>query len=241
MSGPAWRPARIAEVRKTTAHASVLTLDVPGWVSSAPGQHLDVRLTAEDGYQAERSYSIASFGAGDHVEIAVDTVTGGEVSPYFTEAAEPGDMLEVKGPLGGYFVWHESDAAPVQLIAGGSGVVPLLAIARARAASTSNQAPFRLLYSVRSAEDAMYRDEILALAGDAIEVTWAYTRTAPAGWPGPVGRLTEPRIAAAIWPPDAAPLTFICGPTRFVEAAADALVAVGHDPARIRTERFGGA
>lgn len=234
-----WLPARIAAVRPTTSHARILTLDVPGWPGNDPGQHLDIRLTAEDGYQAERSYSIASSGPGERVELAVDTVPDGEVSPFLVEIAEVGDALEVKGPLGAYFVWHETDPDPVQLIAGGSGIVPLLAMARAHDHSGS-AAPFRLLYSVRSAADALYRDEILDLGRRSLDLTWAYTRTAPEGWPDPVGRLTPERVAAATLSPAQHPLTFICGPTRFVEAAADAMVAAGHDPARVRTERFGG-
>ncbi|MCX6501472.1 MAG: ferredoxin reductase [Microbacterium sp.] len=234
-----WLPARITDVQPTTAHARVLTVEVPGWPGNEPGQHLDVRLTAEDGYQAERSYSIASSGPGTSLELGVDVVPDGEVSPYLGEIAEIGDMLEVKGPLGAYFVWDAADPSPVQLIAGGSGIVPLLAMTRARD-RRADAAPFRLLYSVRSPEDAMYRSEIEELGARTLELTWAYTRSAPDGWSGPVGRLTPARVAAASWAPDARPLTFVCGPTSFVEAVADALVAAGHDPARVRTERFGG-
>ncbi len=234
-----WLSARIAAAHPTTSHARVLTLEVPGWPGNDPGQHLDIRLTAEDGYQAERSYSIASSGPGQRVELAVDTVPDGEVSPFLVEVAEVGDELEVKGPLGAYFVWHGTDSDPVQLIAGGSGIVPLLAMARAHDA-TGSPVPFRLLYSVRTPEDALYRNELLALGERSLQLTWAYTRGAPEGWTDPVGRLTPERIAAATWDPGDAPLTFICGPTRFVEAAADAMVAAGHDPARVRTERFGG-
>lgn len=234
-----WLPARIAAVRPETPHARVLTLDVPDWPGNEPGQHLDVRLTAEDGYQAERSYSVASSGPGTHVELGVDVVPDGEVSPYLGEIAEVGDELEVKGPLGAYFVWDATDPSPVQLIAGGSGIVPLIAMARARAALDSGPG-FRMLYSVRSAEDAMYRAELEALAETGLELTYAYTRAAPEGWAGEVGRLTAERVGAAAWAPAEMPLTFVCGPTRFVEAVADALVTGGHDPARVRTERFGG-
>ncbi|MBT0993433.1 oxidoreductase [Cellulomonas sp. DKR-3] len=232
-------PARVAEAVPSTAHARVLRLAVPGWPGNLPGQHLDVRLTAEDGYQAERSYSIASSGPGELVELAVDEVVDGEVSHYLVRVVEPGDAMEVKGPLGAYFVWDAGDPSPVQLVAGGSGIVPLLAMLRARVAGGVG-GPFRLLYSVRSAADAMYRDEIDALASGDIEVTWAYTRAAPDGWGGRVGRLGPTEVAAATWPPDQKPLTYVCGPTGFVEAAADALVAAGHDPLRVRTERFGG-
>ena len=235
-----WLPATVAAVRSETAHARVLTVHVPGWPGNDPGQHLDVRLTAEDGYQAERSYSIASSGPGEDVELGVDVVPDGEVSPYLGGIAEVGDALEVKGPLGEYFVWDAADPAPVQLIAGGSGIVPLIAMMRAHAASGSTTS-FRLLYSVRSAEDAMYRVELKTLAGPLAEITLAYTRVGPDGWSGPVGRLTPGRIAELTWPPSAGPLTFVCGPTGFVEATADALVAAGHDPVRVRTERFGGS
>jgi ferredoxin-NADP reductase len=233
-----WLPATLAAVDPATPSARVLHLQVPGWAGNLPGQHLDLRLTAEDGYQAVRSYSIASFGPGEQVELAVDEVPDGEVSPYLVQDARPGDALEVKGPLGAYFVWHDDDPGPVQLIAGGSGIVPLIAMARARAASGST-APFRLLYSVRRPEDALYRDEIAGL-GAGIEVTWAYTREAPAAWNGRVGRVSEALLTDAAWAPSLSPTVFVCGPTGFVETVATALVALGHDPARVRTERFGG-
>jgi ferredoxin-NADP reductase len=232
-----WVPATVAAVSDVTPTARVLQLSVPGWPGNLPGQHLDLRLTAEDGYQATRSYSIASYGLSESVELGVDEVADGEVSPYLVRDVRPGDALEVKGPLGGYFVWHESDPTPVQLIAGGSGIVPLLAMARARSASASS-APFRLLDSVRAPADAMYRDEIDALSG--VEVTWVYTRSGPDGWAGPVGRVTPELLAASTWPAEREPAVFVCGPTGFVEAVASALVALGHDPARVRTERFGG-
>ncbi|MEV7694562.1 FAD-binding oxidoreductase [Microbacterium sp. NPDC089189] len=235
-----WLPARVAAVVPTTAHARILTVHVPGWPGNLPGQHLDIRLTAPDGYQAERSYSIASSGPGEDVELAVDEIPDGEVSPYLVRIAEPGDAVEVKGPLGAYFVWDAGDPSPVQLVAGGSGIVPLLAMARARA-DVVGAAPFRLLYSVRTPVDALYRDEIERLRATGLDVTWAYTRQAPTGWPGHVGRLTAEAVARSIWEPQVHPLTFVCGPTGFVEAAADAIVAAGHDPVRVRTERFGGS
>ncbi|MFG6445178.1 ferredoxin reductase [Microbacterium sp. P07] len=233
-----WLPATLAAVEPSTPTARVLRLAVPGWTGNLPGQHLDLRLTAEDGYQAVRSYSIASFGPGEHVELGVDEVPDGEVSPYLVLDARPGDALEVKGPLGAYFVWHDDDPTPVQLIAGGSGIVPLIAMARARARSGSS-APFRLLYSVRRPADAMYRDEIASLGPD-IDVSWAYTREAPEGWSGPVGRVSRELLQDAAWSPTEKPAVFVCGPTGFVETVATALVALGHDPARVRTERFGG-
>ncbi len=235
-----WAPARVAAVSPATPTARVLRIHVPGWPGNLPGQHLDLRLTAEDGYQAVRSYSIASYGPGEDVELAVDEVPDGEVSPYLVQDVRPGDELEVKGPLGGFFVWREDDPSPVQLIAGGSGVVPLLAMARARAASAST-APFRLLYSVRSPADAMYRDEVTALDAAGIALTWVYTRHGPDGWNGPVGRVSPDLLRAHTVAPTEDPAVFVCGPTGFVEAVASALVALGHDPARVRTERFGGA
>lgn len=240
MTSSAWLSAHVAATTSLTPHARALVLDVPAWSGNLPGQHLDVRLTAEDGYQAERSYSVASSGPGTTVELAVDEVPDGEVSPYLVRDVQPGDFLEVKGPLGAYFVWRDDDPSPVQLIAGGSGVVPLLAMARARAASTAT-APFRLLYSARTAGDAMYAEEIGRLGTSAIEVAWIYTRAAPEGWPRPVGRITSADLADLCWPPAQRPLVFVCGPTAFVETVADALVQLGHAPERVRTERFGGA
>lgn len=238
MSVGGWLPATLAAIEPSTPSARVLRLDVPGWTGNLPGQHLDLRLTAEDGYQAVRSYSIASFGPGEQVELGVDEVPDGEVSPYLVLDARPGDAVEVKGPLGAYFVWRDDDPSPVQLIAGGSGIVPLIAMARARAASAS-AAPFRLLYSVRRPDDAMYRDEIETL-GDGVDITWAYTREAPVGWTRPAGRVSQDLLRDAAWSPAQSPAVFVCGPTGFVETVATALVALGHDPARVRTERFGG-
>jgi ferredoxin-NADP reductase len=236
-----WAPARVASVEPATATARVLRLHVPGWAGNLPGQHLDLRLTAEDGYQAVRSYSIASFGPGEIVELAVDEVPDGEVSPYLVRDVRPGDEVEVKGPLGGYFVWHDDDPSPVQLIAGGSGIVPLLAMARARAAAPASTAPFRLLYSVRTPADALYRTEIERLGTDGIDLAWVYTRSAPSGWSGRVGRISPEDLRARTLPPQDEPAVFVCGPTGFVEAVASALVQLGHDPARVRTERFGGS
>ncbi|UGB34086.1 ferredoxin reductase [Microbacterium sp. cx-55] len=234
-----WLPGLVEAVVQSTSHARILQVRVPDWPGNLPGQHLDIRLTAEDGYQAERSYSIASSGAGTLVELAVDRVPDGEVSPYLVDDVLPGDALEVKGPLGNYFVWDPTDPSPVQLVAGGSGIVPLLAMARARA-RRPEAAPFRLLYSVRSADDAMYRDELEQLRADGLDLTWAYTRTAPDAWAGTPGRLSASVLADAVWPVDRRSLAFVCGPTGFVEASADLLVQHGYDPARVRTERFGG-
>ncbi|WP_194398600.1 ferredoxin reductase [Microbacterium atlanticum] len=236
-----WRPARIVEAIPATRSARILRLVVPGWPGSIAGQHVDIRLTAEDGYQAERSYSLGSSGTGDTIELAVDEIPDGEVSPYLVRDVLPGDELEVKGPLGGYFVWRPGGAEPVQLIAGGSGIVPLRAIARA-AGDAGAAASVRLLYSVRTAEDAIYRDELQRGAADGgVTVAWRYTRTAPAGWTGKVGRVDADALRATTWDPGAEPIVYVCGPTGFVEHVADLLVDLGHPPARIKTERFGGA
>jgi ferredoxin-NADP reductase len=244
-----WQAARVAEVSAATSTARVLRLAVPGWPGSLPGQHVDIRLTAEDGYQAVRSYSLGSYGASPTIELAVDEIPEGEVSPYLVRDVLPGDELEVKGPLGGYFVWRPGglgrgpieELAPVQLIAGGSGIVPLMAMARARRDAGSG-VPFRLLYSVRGAENAIYRDELIAM-GDSggVDVSWAYTRTAPPTWEGRVGRLDAATLAEQVWPPDRMPAIYVCGPTGFVEHVADALTGIGHAARNIRTERFGGA
>lgn len=236
-----WRAARVEAVSEATPTARVLRVTVPGWPGSDPGQHVDIRLTAEDGYQAVRSYSMGSYGTGATIELAVDEVPDGEVSPYLVRDVLPGDELEVKGPLGGYFVWRPGGAQPVQLIAGGSGIVPLMAIARARTDAASG-APFRLLYSVRTPEDAIYREELSnGIAAGGVELTWAYTRKAPPEWDGKVGRVDKTALANAVWPPDRMPVVYVCGPTGFVEHVADALVELGHDARRVKTERFGGA
>ncbi|MBN9152629.1 MAG: ferredoxin reductase [Microbacterium sp.] len=237
-----WRTATVDSVVPANPHARVLRLSVPGWPGNDPGQHVDIRLTAEDGYQAVRSYSLSSSGTDESIELAVDEVPDGEVSPYLVHDVMAGDELEVKGPLGGYFVWRGGDDRPVQLIAGGSGVVPLVGIARARfGASERSASAFRMLYSVRTAADALYRDELSSLASRGLDLTWAYTRTAPDGWDGAVGRLDDASIAASVWPPERRPVIYVCGPTGFVEHVADALVRAGHDATGIKTERFGGS
>ncbi|WP_127475210.1 FAD-binding oxidoreductase [Microbacterium sulfonylureivorans] len=236
-----WRAARIESVEDATPSARVLRLAVPGWPGSDAGQHVDIRLTAEDGYQAERSYSLGSYGDGEAIELAVDEIPDGEVSPYLVRDVIPGDELEVKGPLGGYFVWRPGGAGAVQLVAGGSGIVPLMAMARA-ARDAGAAASFRLLYSARRAEDAIYREELDGASGSGgVAVTWAFTRAAPDGWTGRVGRLDDQAIRAAVWDPAREPTVYVCGPTGFVEHVADALVRLGHPPQRIKTERFGGA
>jgi ferredoxin-NADP reductase len=233
--------ATVVSARWETGSARTLVLDIPEWAGHLPGQHLDVRLTAEDGYQAQRSYSIASAGPGP-VEISVQRLEDGEVSPYLTDVVEAGVQIEVRGPVGGWFVWRSTSAAPVVLVAGGSGIVPLMAMIRARGQAAGRQ-PFRLIYSVRTPDDALYADELRrrAVSDPGLDVHFVYTRRAPDGWPHPVKRLDVPVVNTHGWPPDFQPDCFVCGPDTFVEVVADILVALGHDPKRIRTERFGGA
>lgn len=234
-----WHTATVLGAQRVTPGGRLLILDVPGWPGNLPGQHLDVRLTAEDGYQAVRSYSMASYGPGRTIELAVDRLPDGEVSPYLVDEVRPGDQFEVKGPIGFYFVWRPEQPEPVQLIAGGSGVVPLMAMARAHRDAGSS-APFRMLYSVRSAVDAYYAEELTSLVDDRFTLDWVYTRRAPAGGTHGVGRITAESLAAGTLSPSLAPTVYVCGANGFVETAASALVAMGHEPQRIRTERYGG-
>jgi ferredoxin-NADP reductase len=232
-----WQVATLADAREESGSARTLVLDVPEWQGHLPGQHVDVRLTSDDGYRAQRSYSIASAPDGTRIELTVQEVEDGEVSPYLVRDFPPGSALELRGPLGGWFVWHADATDPVLLVAGGSGVVPLMAMIRARRAAGS-RAPFRLVYSVRSSAELMYRSE-LAPSADGVDVAVAYTRRAPEGSPRPAGRVSAGDLGRWGWPPDIGPQVFVCGPTAFVEAMADVLVAAGHPPERIRTERFG--
>ncbi|MDH2427291.1 ferredoxin reductase [Sphaerisporangium sp. TRM90804] len=240
-----WRAGTVAAVREESPSARTIVLDVPGWPGHLPGQHVDLRLTAPDGYSTQRSYSIASAADGDRLELTVEGLADGEVSPYLAQVVAPGDQLELRGPIGGWFVWRPGTPDPVLLIAGGSGVVPLMAMIRARAvhAGTAHDgvAPFRLLYSVRGPGAVFYGPELhdLAATDPGLEITYAYTREAPEGHDRPPGRVDAALVDAVSWPPERRPLCFVCGPTGFVEAAADLLVRAGHDPARIRTERFG--
>jgi ferredoxin-NADP reductase len=197
---------------------------------------VDIRLTAEDGYQAERSYSIASAPEDAHLTLTVERLEDGEVSPYLTDVLTDGDELELRGPVGGYFVWEESLGGPLLLVAGGSGVVPLRAMLRHRAAVRS-EVPARLIYSSRSLDDLIYRDQLTS--GDGVDVQIALTREWPEDWRGHRGRIDSALLRELAWPPSDRPLVYICGPTGFVEAAAESLVHDGHDPARVRTERFG--
>ena len=221
-----------------TDRVKTLALDVEGWPGHRAGQHVDVRLTADDGYQAQRSYSIASPAGGSRVELTVEQIDDGEVSPYLTEEARAGDRFELRGPVGGYFVWDPNPGGSVLLVGGGSGIVPLMAMVRQRVAN-GDAVRTRLLYSARAWEDVIYRDELErhAQRGDGFEIVYTLTRVQPQGWKG-YSRRVDRELLAEVAPEELA-LTFVCGPTPFVEAVAEALVGLGHEPSRIKTERFG--
>src|SRR5262245_2467290 len=236
-----WRVGTVIALQDETATARTITLEVPDWPGHVAGQHVDVRLTAADGYSAVRSYSIASApGSDGRVQITVERLPDGEVSPYLTQDLAIGDRLELRGPIGGWFVWRTQQAEPIQLVAGGSGVVPLMAMIRARVSSGS-MAPFRLLYSARDPGVVFYRDELRALSDrdNKMSLTYAYTRVAPKDWPRPRGRIDAALIADVTWPSNLAPTCYVCGPTAFVESAVGFLSASGNSPDKIRTERFG--
>lgn len=236
----AWHVATVVETRHETPDAARLVLDVPTWPGSEAGSHLDVRLTAPDGYQASRSYSIASSTPAGQVVLAIDELPDGEVSPFLVREVRPGDQLELHGPLGAFFVWRPGESTrPVQLVAGGSGVVPLYAMAAAHGA-TGDDSPFRLLYSVRTPADVFFADELAALAGPAFGLDLVYTRKAPDGWPDAVGRLTRESLAARTIPAAEQPRVYVCGSTGFVETVTGWLQELGHPAADIHTERFGG-
>jgi ferredoxin-NADP reductase len=215
-------------------------LAVPGWPGHLAGQHVDVRLTAADGYSTQRSYSLAAPADGDRVKLTVQRVPDGEVSPYLTDGFSLGSQLEIRGPVGGWFVWRPTDPGPVLLVAGGSGIVPLMAMIRARHASGS-RTPFRLVYSLRTPAELYYADELRhpPLGSEGVDVTYVFTRAVPADWPTPPRRISVEDITAAGLPAEAGPTCFVCGPTGFVEAVANMLVTLGHDPGRVKTERFG--
>ena len=225
------------QVQPETPRASRIVLDPPAWPGHQPGQHLDVRLTAPDGYTAQRSYSIASAPESPHVELIVDRLPDGEVSPYLTEVLRPGDDLEIRGPFGGWFVWHVGLGGPVQLVAGGSGVVPFLAMLDHHRAADST-VPVRLLYSVRSLAEVP-RSERLEEPHRDVRVDLALTRDAPPGWTGPTGRVDSAALSRLAFPPAAQPQVFVCGPTGFVDAVASAMIELGHPSEMIKTERFG--
>jgi ferredoxin-NADP reductase len=229
-----WRVATVTAVVDETPRVRSLQLDIPNWPGHLAGQHVDVRLTAEDGYRAERPYSIAS-APGEAPVITVERLEHGEVSPYLTEDVRPGDAFEMRGPIGGYFIWRPDDGGPLFLAAGGSGVAPMRAILRHRRHSMSN-VKVRLLYSSRTLEDIIYRAEL-----DGEEVVHTLTRAQPSGWTGYTRRVDAHLLREVAWPAEERPLAFVCGPTSFVEAVAGDLVALGYAPGRIKTERFGAA
>jgi len=236
----AWQIATVTAIRSETPQVSSFTLALPAWRVHRAGQHYDVRLTAPDGYQAQRSYSIASPPSRENgVELTVERISDGEVSPYFHDVLEVGDRVELRGPIGGYFVWEPALGGPLLLIAGGSGVVPLMAMLRERSASASS-VPAVLLTSARSFEDVIYHDELAALAAaDGLVVIQTLTRSQPPGWTGHARRIDRPMLSEALAAAGAPPLAYICGPTLLVEAAANGLVELGVPAAQVRTERFG--
>jgi ferredoxin-NADP reductase len=236
-----WRTGKVVAIRDETSTARTIALAIPDWPGHLAGQHIDVRLTAPDGYSAVRSYSIASAPTPDqHIEITVERLENGEVSPYLTQQVAIGDELELRGPIGQWFVWHADQTEPIQLIAGGSGIVPLMAMIRSRLASGSN-ARFRLLYSVREPGAVFYQDELQMISnrGDSATLTYAFTRITPKNWPRGPGRIDAALVSENVWPAQLGPTCYVCGPTSFVEYANELLIAAGIDRERIRTERFG--
>jgi ferredoxin-NADP reductase len=229
----------VVELVEETARTKSISLELDGWSEHRAGQHVDVRLTANDGYQAQRSYSIASAPEDDNLVLTVERLDDGEVSPYLVDELRPGDTLELRGPIGGYFVWEAPLGGPLLLIAGGSGVVPLRSILRHHRAIEST-VPVRLLYSARSLAEVIYSQELSEVAADgAADVRYTLTREQPEGWRGYARRIDRELLGDVVWPRSERPLMYVCGPTAFVETAASALVALGHEPGRIRTERFG--
>ena len=238
MAATDWRQATVERIRPETPRAATITLAVPEWSGHRAGQHVDVRLTAEDGYQAERSYSIASAPDGLRVALTVQRLEDGEVSPYLTDELRPGDKIELRGPIGGYFVWEPSQGGPLMLVAGGSGIVPLMAMIRTRAAA-GDDTETRLLYSSRSQDDVIYRDELERLSGNGLTVVHALTDSQPPGWTSYARRVDAEMLAEVSPSPAERPRLYACGPTPFVETVAEALVRLGHDPRAIKTVRFG--
>jgi ferredoxin-NADP reductase len=234
-----WHVATVRDVVTETADAATLVLDVDGWPGHRAGQHVDIRLTAEDGYQAQRSYSLASAPEDETLAITVERIDDGEVSPFLVGEVRAGDQLELRGPVGGHFTWSVDDGGPILLVAGGSGLVPLMSMLRHRTARRSDVEAYTLI-SARSADEALYRDELAALTPrDGLRVAWTFTRRAPEGWDGFARRVDAPMLAAAGPGPERAPRCFVCGPTPFVEAVTSLLVEAGHAPRRIHAERFG--
>jgi ferredoxin-NADP reductase len=233
-----WQAATVVSVTAETPRATTIAFDVPGWPGHRAGQHVDIRLTADDGYQAQRSYSISSAPDGTRVELTVVRIGDGEVSPYLTGELRPGDLIELRGPIGGYFVWEPRDGGPLLLVAGGSGIAPLMAMVRVRAAAGS-EVGTRLLMSSRSWEDIIYRDELERRSGSGLMVVHTLTTSQPPGWTGYARRVDAEMLAQVVPGPAERPRVYVCGPTPFVEAVAEALVGLGHQPQAIKTERFG--
>jgi len=236
-----WHLGRVINDTRETARAKTLVLEIPDWPGHTAGQHVDVRLTASDGYQARRSYSIASAPEdAPHVALTVERIDGGEVSPYLVDELATGDQLELRGPIGGYFIWSTDMGGPLLLVAGGSGICPLMAMLRHRARQAST-VPTRLIYSARSLDDVIYRDELDSLASRAngFEVFYTLTRSQPLGWRGFSRRIDREILAEVSFAPAVQPLCMVCGPTPLVEAVAEGLVDEGHVPDRVKTERFG--
>jgi ferredoxin-NADP reductase len=231
-----WQVVAVDRVTDETPHVRTITFGAADWPDHRAGQHLDVRLTADDGYQARREYSIAS-APGEPVAITVERLDDGEVSAYLTQDLRAGDELEIRGPIGGYFVWEPADGGPLLLIAGGSGIVPLRSMLRHRR-RVGDAVPVRLLYSVRTRADVIYADE-LSKPDEGVEVICTLTREHPPDWTGRTGRIDAAMLSEVAWPAASSPLAFICGPTSFVEAVAAALVELGYEPGRVKTERFG--
>ena len=235
-----WQLGTVIELVAETARTKSIVLNLPDWPGHRAGQHVDIRLTADDGYQAQRSYSIASAPEDDHLMFTVERLEDGEVSPYLVDDLGTGDELELRGPIGGYFIWEESLGGPLLLVAGGSGLVPFRSMLRHHRAIRST-VPVRLLCSARSFPLLIYRNELMQIAAyDEIDVSVTLTRAQPNGWRGYRQRIDRELLAEVAWPPNERPLGYVCGPTGFVETAASALVALGYEPGRIRTERFGG-
>jgi ferredoxin-NADP reductase len=238
-----WRVAKVVGTRDETPSTRTLVLEIPGWPGHRAGQHVDVRLVAEDGYQAQRSYSIASPPENSHVELTIECIKDAEVSPYLHDVLQIGDGVEVRGPIGGYFVWDVQQRGPLLLVAGGSGIVPLMAMLRHRAhfdAAEQARSPVHLLYSARTADDIIYREELATMAKSAdVSVFITLTRDAPVDWTGYRRRIDRTMLDEVAWPAAQNARAFVCGPTPLVEAAANLLVDIGYDAKRIRTERFG--
>jgi ferredoxin-NADP reductase len=236
-----WQIGDVVATQSENGRTKSLAIALPGWPGHLPGQHVDIRLTAEDGYQAQRSYSIASPPEErERVTLTVERLDDGEVSPYLTDELRVGDKIELRGPIGGYFVWKARMGGPLLLLAGGSGIVPLMSMIRHRQA-TGSEVPVRLLYSVRSNDDVIYHDELARFGQEdkGVEVIYTFTRKQPEGWTGYSRRVDTELLRDIIWPPAQRPLTYICGPTQFVETAATALLPLGYQPTLVKTERFG--